>query len=38
MALACGYDSVSAFTAMFRRHLGAAPTRYLQGREDAAAD
>lgn len=38
VALACGYDSVSAFTAMFRRHLGAAPTRYLHGGEDAAAD
>ena len=38
VALALGYDSVSAFTALFRRHLGAAPSRYLRGLEDAAAD
>lgn len=30
VALEMGYDSVSAFTAMFRRHLGAAPTQYLK--------
>ncbi|MFK3649580.1 AraC family transcriptional regulator [Lysobacter enzymogenes] len=31
VALELGYDSVSAFAAMFRRHLGAAPTHYLRG-------
>ncbi len=31
VAQALGYDSASAFTAMFRRSLGIAPQRYLQG-------
>ncbi len=31
VAAALGYDSASAFTAMFRRSLGVAPQRYLQG-------
>ena len=30
VALDVGYDSPSAFTAMFRRELGAAPRRYLR--------
>lgn len=30
VALDLGYDSVSAFIAMFRRHLGATPTQYLK--------
>jgi AraC-like DNA-binding protein len=30
VALDLGYDSPSAFTAMFRRNLGAAPTRYFE--------
>ena len=33
IALDLGYDSPSAFIAMFRKSLGAAPTRYLQGAE-----
>lgn len=32
IALDLGYDSPSAFTAMFRRALGAPPSRYLGGR------
>lgn len=31
VALELGYDSVSAFAAMFRRHLGASPSQYLRG-------
>ncbi|MGH8080408.1 MAG: AraC family transcriptional regulator [Lysobacter sp.] len=30
IAVDLGYDSVSAFIAMFRRHLGATPTQYLK--------
>lgn len=30
VAMDLGYDSPSAFTAMFRRNLGAAPTRYFR--------
>ncbi|MFN4091058.1 MAG: helix-turn-helix domain-containing protein, partial [Alphaproteobacteria bacterium] len=30
VALDLGYANPSAFTAMFRRHMGAAPTRYLR--------
>ncbi|MEH6415827.1 AraC family transcriptional regulator [Pseudomonas sp. CGJS7] len=30
IAMDLGYDSVSAFIAMFRRHLGATPTQYLK--------
>ena len=32
-----GYDSASAFTAMFRRALGVSPTRYLRRRTDSPA-
>ena len=32
VALEHGYDSPSAFTAMFRRSLGVAPSVYLAGR------
>jgi AraC-like DNA-binding protein len=31
VALECGYDSPSAFIAMFRKQLGMTPTRYLAG-------
>jgi AraC-like DNA-binding protein len=31
VALDVGYDSASAFIAMFRRELGATPRRYLRG-------
>ena len=34
VALDVGYDSPSAFTAMFRRELGAAPRRYLRWADD----
>ncbi len=34
VALEHGYDSPSAFAAMFRRLLGVSPTAYLQQRED----
>lgn len=34
VALDQGYDSVSAFIAMFRRHLGATPTQYLKSLHD----
>lgn len=30
VALDVGYDSPSAFTAMFRRALGVSPTRYFE--------
>jgi len=33
VAMEHGYDSPSAFTAMFRRTLGIAPTAYLSGRK-----
>ncbi|MFK4823082.1 helix-turn-helix domain-containing protein [Ochrobactrum quorumnocens] len=29
VALACGYDSPSAFSAMFRRSLGRSPSEYF---------
>jgi AraC-like DNA-binding protein/quercetin dioxygenase-like cupin family protein len=29
VALDCGYDSPSAFTSMFRRHIGVPPSRYF---------
>jgi AraC-like DNA-binding protein len=32
-----GYDSASAFTAMFRRALGVTPTRYMKRRPDPPA-
>jgi AraC-like DNA-binding protein len=31
VALECGYNSPSAFIAMFRNQLGMTPTRYLSG-------
>nr|WP_268828294.1 helix-turn-helix domain-containing protein [Lysobacter gummosus] len=34
VTLDLGYDSVSAFIAMFRRHLGATPTQYLKSLHD----
>ncbi|MGO1070095.1 AraC family transcriptional regulator [Lysobacter sp. CA199] len=34
VALDMGYDSASAFIAMFRRHLGASPTQYLDSLKD----
>lgn len=34
VALEHGYDSPSAFAAMFRRRLGVSPSAYLQSRED----
>jgi AraC-like DNA-binding protein len=33
IALDLGYESPSAFTAMFRRALGAPPSHYFAGRE-----
>ncbi|MFN0098373.1 MAG: helix-turn-helix domain-containing protein [Gemmatimonadaceae bacterium] len=36
VALACGYDSPSAFSAMFRRALGANPRDYLSAAPAAA--
>jgi len=38
VALDLGYESPSAFIAMFRRALGAPPTRYLRHGGDAAQD
>jgi AraC-like DNA-binding protein len=36
IALDCGYESPSAFAAMFRRQFGSAPSRYFgKGREAA---
>lgn len=34
VALDLGYDSVPAFTTMFRRMLGASPRRYMRGQPD----
>lgn len=34
---ALGYDSPSAFTAMFKKHMGQSPRRYLQDRTDGEA-
>ena len=34
VALACGYDSPSAFSAMFRRSLGRSPSEYFAGPAD----
>ncbi|WP_245986312.1 helix-turn-helix transcriptional regulator [Azospirillum thermophilum] len=40
VALAAGYDSASAFTAMFRRTLGATPRDYFatEGREEVGRE
>lgn len=38
VALDLGYDSVAAFTTMFRRMLGAPPSRYLRESRQPAAD
>lgn len=38
VAFAVGYDSPSAFIAMFRKALGASPQRYLSDRGDLPAD
>ena len=35
VALSLGYDSPSAFAAMFKKHLGVAPSAYFQARESA---
>jgi len=36
VALDLGYDSPSAFTALFRRHFGVPPSRYFSGRRPGA--
>ncbi len=36
VALDLGYDSPSAFTALFRRHFGVPPSRYFSGRRPKA--
>jgi AraC-like DNA-binding protein/mannose-6-phosphate isomerase-like protein (cupin superfamily) len=38
VALDLGYDSVSAFTAMFRRAFGVPPTRYFDSQQDNPTD
>ncbi|WP_338019085.1 helix-turn-helix transcriptional regulator [Azospirillum doebereinerae] len=37
VALNLGYDSPSAFTAMFRRHFGVTPSRFASLRDDASS-
>ena len=37
VALDLGYDSPSAFTALFRRHFGVPPSRYFSGRRPGAS-
>ena len=36
VAIAVGYDSVSAFIEMFRTMLGATPQTYFRGRQEPA--